>query len=77
MCSMSRPSISKSAVTSASSPRRVELVDDGKGMLIFSKLISSSKVLIQSGLFKVIVIVLPSNWLSKRDTKLKIHWHEN
>lgn len=77
MCSMSRPSISKSAVTSASSPRRVELVDDGKGTLIFSKLISSSKVLIQSGLFKVIVIVLPNNWLSKRDTKLKIHWHEN
>ena len=66
MCSMSRPSISKSAVTSASSPRRVELVDDGKGTLIFSKLIS-----------KVIVFVLPSNWLSKRDTKLKIHWHEN
>lgn len=61
MCSINKPSISKSAVTSASSPSRVELVDDGKATFIFSKLISSSKFLIQSGLFRVIVIVRPNN----------------
>lgn len=49
--------MSKSAATSASSPSRVELADEGNVTLIFSKLISSSKCLIQSGLFKVIVIV--------------------
>lgn len=61
LSSSTSPSRSKSAATSASSPSRVELVEDGSGTLTFSKLISSSKVLIQSGLFKVMVTVRPNN----------------
>jgi hypothetical protein len=63
--------MSKSAATSASSPSRVELVDEGNVTLIFSKLISSSKFLIQSGLFKEIVIVRFNSSLPFRFRTLK------